>query len=92
MRILCLQHFSLLQNFPNPFNPTTTVSFSIQKSEIVNISVFDLSGKEVYKLVDNKYFPPGVHSVKLNGSDLASGMYFYQMRTGVDQKLKRCYC
>ena len=81
--------FSLLQNFPNPFNPTTTVSFSIQKSEIVNISVFDLNGKEVYKLVDNKYFPPGVHSVNLNGSSLASGMYFYQMRTGVDQKTKK---
>jgi hypothetical protein len=73
--------FSLDQNFPNPFNPSTTINFSVPKSGTVTIKIFDILGKEVATLV-NENKPVGNYSVQLNASKLVSGVYFYRMQAG----------
>jgi hypothetical protein len=73
--------YMLYQSFPNPFNPSTTIKYSIPIGDIVNIKVYDILGKEVVKLV-NEYKPAGTYSVEFNGSKFASGVYFYRLQTG----------
>jgi hypothetical protein len=70
----------LYQNFPNPFNPHTTISFSISHSSLVTREVFDLLGKEIATLVNEK-MQPGVYERGFDGSGLASGVYLYRLHT-----------
>jgi HYDIN/CFA65/VesB-like, Ig-like domain/Secretion system C-terminal sorting domain len=70
--------FSLNQNFPNPFNPTTTIAFEVPVQGFVTITVFDVSGREVSKIVNGE-FQAGTYRVQFNGSALASGVYLYRM-------------
>jgi len=73
--------FSLGQNYPNPFNPTTAIKYELPKSSDVRLSVFDMLGREVSVLV-NERRDAGVHEVKFDGSNLASGVYFYRLHAG----------
>jgi hypothetical protein len=80
--------FSLEQNFPNPFNPTTEINFQMpnvgsQRSDAnrVTLKVYDLLGREVRTLVDEN-LPPGSYSTVFNASGLASGVYIYRLRAG----------
>lgn len=73
--------YNLIQNYPNPFNPTTTISYSIMKDDFVNIQVFDMVGQKVSTLV-NEYQHRGSHEIIFDASNLASGIYFYQIRSG----------
>jgi hypothetical protein len=73
--------YSLSQNYPNPFNPVTVINFSIPKAGNVQLKVFDELGKEVAVLV-NEYKKPGEYKVRFDGSNLSSGVYFYQIFTG----------
>jgi hypothetical protein len=68
----------LEQNYPNPFNPSTTIKFELPKTSQVNLSVFDILGREVSVLVSERR-DAGVHEVKFEGADLASGVYFYRL-------------
>ena len=70
--------FALEQNYPNPFNPTTEIRFQVSRVSDVKLVVYDLIGRQVAILV-NGAVQPGVHSVKFNGSHLASGVYFYRL-------------
>jgi len=70
--------FSVAQNFPNPFNPTTTISYTIPKYSKVSLKVYDIAGKEVASLVD-KDEAAGRYSVVFNASHLSSGIYFYTL-------------
>ncbi|MBK8551867.1 MAG: T9SS type A sorting domain-containing protein [Ignavibacteria bacterium] len=70
--------YSLSQNYPNPFNPTTKIDFELPHDGKVNISLYDISGREVAKLV-NEVRTAGYHTIEFNGSDLSSGMYFYRI-------------
>ena len=70
--------FELHQNFPNPFNPSTDISFSLPFNSDVNVTVYDVSGKEVSSFI-NGNFEKGNYSFTFNGSDLASGVYFYRL-------------
>jgi hypothetical protein len=81
------QKFALNQNFPNPFNPTTKISFSMAKAGPVMLTVFDMSGKEVTKLV-NTTLSAGNFEYEFDGSKLSSGVYFYRIITNdfVDTK------
>jgi len=79
--------FSLGQNYPNPFNPSTTINFTIPSSteyysvlQNISIKVYDILGNEVATLVDENK-PAGNYSVKFDGSNLVSGIYFYQLKT-----------
>lgn len=73
--------FSLEQNFPNPFNPNTTIQFSLPQSEKLSLTVFNLLGEKVKTLVE-EYREAGNHSVQFNASQLASGIYFYRLQAG----------
>ena len=72
--------YLLEQNFPNPFNPSTTIKFSLPEKSIVAIKVFNLLGEEVSKIVDDE-FSAGIHQVEYNASNLPSGVYYYKMET-----------
>lgn len=76
-----IQNYSLSPNYPNPFNPTTTISYQLPKTGNVNIKVFDILGREVATLI-NEEKPAGSYNVEFNGSGLASGIYFYQIKSG----------
>jgi hypothetical protein len=71
----------LNQNFPNPFNPTTTIRFLIPSRTRVTLTVFDLLGREVATLVDGMQ-DPGEKTTTFDGSNLASGVYFYRLKAG----------
>ena len=79
--------FSLSQNYPNPFNPSTKINFSIPKSGMVTLKVYDVLGKEVASLV-NDARNAGNYEVSFNASGLSSGAYFYRLQSGsfVDTK------
>jgi hypothetical protein len=72
--------YKLSQNFPNPFNPSTIISYSIPKAGMVNIAVYNSAGQMVNELV-NGYMNSGSYNVEFNGSKLSSGVYFYKMVT-----------
>ncbi len=73
--------YSLSQNYPNPFNPETTIRFSVIEETEVSLKVFDILGREVANLVENN-MQPGKYSVKFNGENLSSGIYFYRIEAG----------
>ncbi len=85
---LTAKEFSLEQNFPNPFNPSTTIKFNIPKEGNVKISVYDISGKLVSTLV-NEFKNAGSYELKFDGSNLSSGVYFYKMETNGYSDIKR---
>ncbi len=70
----------LVGNFPNPFNPTTTIVYEVRKAQRVRISVWDLSGQQVTVLVDEAH-QPGNYEVGFEGHDLPSGTYFVQLQS-----------
>ena len=73
--------YSLGQNFPNPFNPITTIKYSIAKEGHVNLIVYDISGSKVAELV-NEYKPSGNYSIQFSAGRLASGIYLYKLKSG----------
>ena len=79
--------FELYQNYPNPFNPATTIKYDIAKATNVRISIYDVLGREVLILV-NEFKKAGYYEVKLDGSSLSTGVYFYKIEAGtyVDTK------
>jgi hypothetical protein len=73
-----------LKNYPNPFNPETTISYSLQEASDVSVEVYNIRGQKVKTLVDNEQKQPGTHSVTWNGTDqsgrtVASGVYLYRV-------------
>ncbi|XWN36579.1 MAG: T9SS type A sorting domain-containing protein [Balneola sp.] len=73
-------NFRLFQNYPNPFNPTTTFTFELSQPGKVRLSIFNMIGQEVAVLQNNR-LSAGSHSVNFDGSNLASGTYFYRLKT-----------
>jgi hypothetical protein len=73
--------FGLAQNYPNPFNPSTTISYQLPKQSQVEISVFNALGQKVTTLV-NEVQEAGYYTVTLNASNLSSGVYFYNIKSG----------
>jgi hypothetical protein len=74
--------YALYQNHPNPFNPSTVIHFSLPKSEIVSVKVYNIFGQEVAVLMDNQQYAAGHYSTEFNASGLASGVYFYRLQAG----------
>ncbi len=73
--------YRLDQNYPNPFNPSTTIRYRIPASGLVTLKVYDILGREVMILTDERQFS-GYHEVIFNAGNLASGIYFYQLKAG----------
>ena len=80
--------FSLSQNYPNPFNPSTVIKYTVSKADNVELKVYDILGKEVATLV-NQVQNPGSYSVMFNAANLASGAYFYRIKTGSFTEIKK---
>ena len=67
--------FKLHQNYPNPFNPETNIKFEIPESGIIKFRIFDVTGREVYSLSENR--SAGIYSLNYNAEKLSSGIYYY---------------
>jgi len=76
---------TLHPNFPNPFNPSTTITFSLPQSASVRLAVYDISGRKVSTLL-NRTMSAGQHSVTFNADEVSSGIYFYTLQAG-EQRL-----
>lgn len=72
--------FELNQNFPNPFNPTTSIQFNLPQESDAKLSVFNVLGEEVVELINNK-ISAGYHSIQFDGAELNSGIYFYKLES-----------
>ena len=82
------QDFSLHQNFPNPFNPSTVIKYDLPKEGFVKIKIYDLTGREIRSLV-NEFKQAGSYSTVFNGANLSSGVYFYKLETENFRQIKR---
>jgi hypothetical protein len=91
------EDFILYQNYPNPFNPVTKIKFEISPfypplgkggNGGVSLKIFDILGKEITTLV-NEQLSPGTYEVTFDGSNLPSGIYFYQLRCGEYMETKK---
>lgn len=74
------EKFELYNNYPNPFNPNTTIKFDIAKSQFVKLIVYNMLGEQVSTLV-NQNLTPGSYSLDFDASSLSSGMYFYRIES-----------
>ena len=82
------QSYKLFQNYPNPFNPSTNISYQLPESVFVTLKVYDVLGKEV-KILVNERQNAGNHSVRFNASDLPNGVYFYKIEAGTYRSTKK---
>lgn len=73
--------YKLAQNYPNPFNPSTTISFTLKQFDSVSLSVYSIDGRLVSNLISYKNLSSGAHEVVFDAKSLASGVYFYQLKT-----------
>jgi hypothetical protein len=80
------EHIILYQNYPNPFNPSTIINYSLPIESVVTVTVYDMLGKEINRLISQKKLS-GKHTIQWNGHDndgitVSAGIYFYQLQTG----------
>lgn len=80
--------FGLQQNHPNPFNPSTTIRFSVPRPARVVLTLYDIRGREVRRLLDEVQ-EPGNHELVVRAEDLTSGVYFYAMEAGDFRETRR---
>lgn len=80
--------FTLFRNYPNPFNPSTTIIFSLPYACRAQLTVFDITGQKVATLID-EYIVAGIHTVPFAPGDLASGLYIYRLQTPDHAEMKK---
>ncbi len=80
--------WNLEQNYPNPFNPSTSIRYAIPNSEHVTLTIYDITGKEITKLVDQDV-QAGTYEVLWNAQGAASGIYFYRIKTQTFEKINK---
>ena len=86
-RVVLPQDYKLFDNYPNPFNPTTTIGFDLPLDKRISVKVYDISGRLVKTLVNDELFPKGIHEVtwdgrSSSGASVASGTYLYTLEYG----------
>jgi len=80
--------YALQQNFPNPFNPSTQIRYSLASAGHVSLKVYNLLGQQIASLVDEEQ-PAGTHEMRFNASGLPSGTYFYRIKTAAFEATKK---
>ncbi len=80
--------FNLKQNYPNPFNPVTTIEFDIREPGFVALEIYNTMGQKIATMMEGD-FTPGSYKVDFDGSQLASGVYYYQLRAGNHTSVKK---
>jgi hypothetical protein len=83
-----LPSYMLGQNYPNPFNPSTSIDFTLPKSEFVDLKVYDILGKEVSTIISKK-LNQGNHTCSFDAGNLSSGIYYYQLTAGDYQEVRK---
>ena len=83
------KEFELSQNFPNPFNPSTVIKFKLPESDFVSLTVYNLLGQEIDKLIDKKFYSSGEYEVEFNAYNVSSAVYFYKMETKFGTELRK---
>ena len=78
--------YSLQQNFPNPFNPVTVISYEVTDESIVQLKIYDILGREVAELVNESKLP-GTYQVNFNANDLSSGVYIYRIVVSRNERI-----
>ena len=78
--------YTLYQNYPNPFNPTTTIDFYLPEQSVVSLKVYNILGQEVATLIDNENMDEGDFEIPFDGSNLSSGVYFYQLEVNFGEQ------
>jgi hypothetical protein len=78
----------LHQNYPNPFNPLTTIRFDLPMRSEVSLSVYNILGQKVATVIDRP-LQAGKHEIEYDASNLASGVYFYRLKTGESAQTKK---
>jgi DNA-binding beta-propeller fold protein YncE len=81
-------HFALSQNYPNPMNPSTTISFNLPVKSFVSLKVFDMLGREVASIISQE-LPAGTYARQWNAGKMSSGVYFYRLQAGSFTQTKR---
>lgn len=94
LTIITPEDYKLSQNYPNPFNPTTSIQYTLPMRDKITITIYNMLGQEVVRLMDNEEKPAGTYQLTWNGMDkngaqVSSGMYFYSMRSPHMQKTMR---
>lgn len=79
------EEFVIGPNYPNPFNPTTTIPFELDEATDVSVTIFDIMGRTVSVLADQKVFEAGEHSLTFNAKGLTSGIYVYRIELGTGE-------
>ena len=82
------KNYFLKQNYPNPFNPNTTIEFSIPNTEFVSLEIYNMLGQKVATLLENELHA-GTHKINWNANKVVGGTYFYRLRAGNYQKIKK---
>lgn len=82
------EEFKLSENYPNPFNPSTTIEFSLNDAADVSLDIYTITGEHVATLVNGKHYKAGVYEVSFNAENLASGTYIYSLTKG-DQQISK---
>ena len=83
-----VQTFRLMENYPNPFNPSTTIEFNLPQASYVQLKVYNALGEEIETLIRQNLFS-GLHQVKFNGINLSSGIYYYQITAGEFSQVRK---
>ena len=88
------REITLEQNYPNPFNPITKIKFSLEQAGLVNISIYNVMGQEVKKVVNNRRLNAGFHTKVWNATDnqgreVPTGNYFYSIEAGDFRQTKK---
>jgi len=80
--------FSLNQNYPNPFNPSTTIRYTLNQSGPISLKVYNMTGQLVGTVLDNVEGTVGIHSIRVNMTNYASGVYSYVLQQGAKREVK----
>jgi len=80
--------YNISNNYPNPFNPSTTIEFNLPKATNVRIEIFNIAGQKISTPLDKK-IPAGKHEVEFNAENLSSGIYYYRIEAGEFQDVKK---
>jgi hypothetical protein len=83
------KEYALQQNFPNPFNPTTTISYQLPKSSFVKLAIYDINGRLVEILVNDQK-NAGYYSINWNAVNISSGIYIYKIEADEFRNVKKC--
>ncbi len=83
-----IQNQYLMQNFPNPFNPSTKINYTLPHKALVKIEIFNFLGQSI-EILQNKHMLAGLHEIEFNAKDLPSGVYLYRIEAGEFHEVKK---